>query len=202
MQPQIKILIYICFIISLFIIQKLAFYLFALLIIFILLSRIQISSLKKGGFTIGLFILFTFISNLFYSQGKIIYSTGSIFITEEAIKIATIRSSRIFLMVAGAKILTAGIPLETLLSSVAAIFKPFKKLRLPVDEFFSTMSLSVKCIPALEKYFTENFKNTSEGIKKGNVFLKAKILSQSLIPMFIETLQKPEVFFEDTNVNF
>ncbi|MDP1759792.1 MAG: CbiQ family ECF transporter T component, partial [Thermodesulfovibrionales bacterium] len=114
MSPESKIILYIFFIIALFLVGSLSVYAFILFLILLLLIRIPFASLKSGWLPISFFLAFTFLSNVFFSHGKILYSIGAIVITEEGLRLATVRTLRIFFMVVGAKILTATTPLDVM----------------------------------------------------------------------------------------
>ena len=204
-RPEIKILLYILFVISVFITQDLTLYFFISALVLISLLKISFSSLKRGWIPISLFLVFTFVSNIFFSHGKIIFNLGSFAITEEGLHIATVRTLRIFFMVAGAKILTSTTPFEDLVSALANTMKPLEKIGIPVSEFFSTMGLTLKAFPRLKDYLALNYKNHKDKNETKGFMGKARILSLFLLPVFIQSMQSPEIFFneqdEKTSVN-
>jgi len=51
-----------------------------------------------------MFLLFTFISNVFNQHGRVLYSAGPVLITHEGLMLASIRSARIILMIAESNI--------------------------------------------------------------------------------------------------
>ncbi|MFH1015101.1 MAG: energy-coupling factor transporter transmembrane component T [Nitrospirota bacterium] len=207
MSSELKIILYVIFIVSLFLIQDLSAYILILIALSILLLRIPIASLKRGWIPISFFLAFTFMSNVFFSHGKILYNIGAVVITAEGMHIAAIRTLRIFFMVAGAKILTASTPLDVLVAGLGNILKPLEKTGLPLNDFFETMGLTLKCFPKLKDYLAENYRNHKESnpplppfSKKGGGFLgKAKIISSFLMPMFIQSMQSPEIFFRENS---
>lgn len=197
MSPQLKIIFYIIFVISLFLIKSLPLYIFVLIVISIFLLRIPFASLKRGWVPISFFLIFTFISNIFFSHGKILYSFGSVVITEEGLHIAIMRTLRIFFMVAGAKILTATTPFDVLVEALGNTLKPLEKIGLPVGEFFTTMGLTLKCFPRLKDHLSENYRNHKDQVKFRGFLGKARIISSFLLPMFIQSMQSPEMFFKE-----
>jgi len=206
LSPGLKIILYVIFIVSLFLIQNLSVYILILTALSLLLLRIPIASLKRGWLPISLFLAFTFMSNIFFSHGKILYSIGSIIITEEGIRLAAVRTLRIFFMVAGAKILTATTPLDAMVETLRKILSPFEKTGMPVGDFFETMGLTLKCFPKLKDYLAENYRNHKKSnpplppFSKGGVggFVKnARVISLFLLPMFIQSIQSPEIFFQE-----
>ena len=197
MSSELKIILYVVFIASLFLIQDLSAYILILIALSILLLRIPLASLKRGWLPISLFLVFTFMSNVFFSHGKILYNLGPIVITAEGMHIATLRTLRIFFMVAGAKILTASTPLDVLVSGLGNILKPLEKIGLPLNDFFETMGLTLKCFPKLKDYLAENYRNHKNKEENRGFFGNARIISLFLLPMFAQSMQNPEMFFQD-----
>ncbi len=197
MLPEFKIILYITFIICLFFIKDITVYLLIFVAISILLLRVPFKSLKSGWIPISLFLLFTFISNVLFQHGKIVYGTGSLVITEEGLNIAAIRTMRVFFMIAGAKILTATTGIELLVNAFGKILRPLERLGMPVNEFISTMGLTMKSLPLLKKQILETY---GEQIKDRNItgfWKRAKAISIFLVPLFLKTIQSPEVFFDE-----
>ncbi len=196
MSPEIKIILYIVFIVCLLLIKDVTFYLFIFVAISIFLFRIPFKSLKSGWIPISLFLLFTFISNILFQHGRILYSAGPLFITEEGLNIAVIRTMRVFLMIAGARIITATTQIESLIGAFGKILKPLERLGIPVIEFFSTMGLTMKSLPKLKDQIAANYR---EKVKEGNIkgfWNRAKVVSMFLVPLMIKSIQSPEIFFE------
>jgi energy-coupling factor transport system permease protein len=153
-------------------------------------------SLKSGWIPISLFLLFTFISNILFQHGRILYSKGPLIITDEGLNIAVIRTMRVFFMIAGAKILTATTQIELLVGAFSKILKPLERLGIPVVEFFSTMGLTLKSLPKLKDQITMTYR---EKVKEGNItgfWNRAKVISMFLIPLLVKSIQSPEIFFE------
>jgi len=196
LSPEIKIILYIVFIVCLLLIKDVTFYLFIFVAISIFLFRIPFKSLKSGWIPISLFLLFTFISNILFQHGRILYSAGPLFITEEGLNIAVIRTMRVFLMIAGARIITATTQIESLIGAFGKILKPLEPLGIPVVEFFSTMGLTMKSLPKLKDQIAANYR---EKVKEGNIkgfWNRAKVVSMFLVPLMIKSIQSPEIFFE------
>ncbi len=135
MSTEIKIIVYIGFVVSLFFVRDLTVYLVMFAVISILLSRMPFQSIKRGWIPISLFMLFTFISNVLLQHGKILLNMGSFVVTDEGLKIALLRTARVFFMMAGAKILTAAAGIESLVESLGRLLKPLERLGIPVNDF-------------------------------------------------------------------
>ena len=197
MSPESKIILYIAFIITLFLMDSLPLYAVILFLILLLLIRIPFASIKSGWLPISFFLAFTFLSNVFFSHGKILYNLGAIVITEEGMHIAVIRTLRIFFMVAGAKILTATTPIDVMVEALRKALRPLEKTGVPVGDFFSVMGLTLKCFPRLKDYMAENYRNHKNNTESKGFWGRVNIVSSFLLPMFIQSIQNPEVFFKE-----
>jgi energy-coupling factor transport system permease protein len=197
LSPEFKIISYIIFIVCLFLIRDITVYLLVFAVISIFLLRIPFKSLKSGWIPISLFLLFTFISNILFQHGRILYSAGPFVITEEGLNISSVRTMRVFFMIAGAKILTATTQVELLVGAFGKILKPLERLGIPVVEFFSTMGFTMKSIPRLKDQITATYK---EKVKEGNIkgfSARVKVVSMFLMPLLVKGIQTPEIFFDD-----
>ncbi len=196
MSAEIKIILYILFLISLFLIQDITVYLVILVAVLVFLLRIPLKSLKSGWIPISLFLLFTFVSNVLFQHGKILYIAGPVIITEDGLHISLIRTMRVFFMIAGAKILVSTTQIELLISAFGKLLKPLERIGIPVVEFFSTMGLTMKSLPKLKEQLAEMYR---EKIKEDNIrgfWARARVVSMLLLPLFVKSIQSPEKFFD------
>jgi energy-coupling factor transport system permease protein len=197
LSPEIKIILYIIFIFCLFLIKDVAVYLFITVAVLIFLFRIPFKSLKSGWIPISLFLLFTFLSNVLFQHGRILYSKGPLVITDEGLHAASLRTIRVFFMIVGAKILTATTQIELLIGAIGKILKPLEYLNIPVVDFFSTMGLSMKSLPKIKDQIARTYREkVNDGNAKG-FWNRIKVISFFLMPLFIKSMQSPEIFFDD-----
>ncbi len=197
MSPEIKIILYIGFVVSLFLIKDLTMYVLIFIAISILLCRLPFLSIKRGWIPIGLFLAFTFISNVMLQHGKIVLNIGSFMITEEGLAIASLRTGRVFFMITGAKILTATTKTESLIKAFGKILKPLERLGVPVNEFFSTMGLSIRSLPRIKDQIGKTYRERMESGDIKGFWDRTRVISLFLIPLFTKSIQAPERFFED-----
>ncbi|MEW6110214.1 MAG: energy-coupling factor transporter transmembrane component T [Nitrospirota bacterium] len=199
--PEIKILSYIIFVVSLFFLSNLKAYLFLSLILFLLLLRIPLKKIVAGWIPISLFLVFTFISNVINQHGKILAIIWTVVITEDGLIIASVRTLRILFMIIGAKILMYGTGTEDIVHALGRLLGPLERLGIPVKDFFDTMGLTLKCFPALKEMAAETYMEKMKTEKTGGFWDRAKIVSMFLLPMFIKSIRSPEVFFDKKDVN-
>ena len=197
MLPEIRILVYLFFVLLVSTVGSLKIYtiIFFVLCLSIFFLKVPLRAVRSGWIPISIFLLFTFISNVLNQHGKIVYSAGSLIITEEGLSIAAIRTLRVLYMITGAKILIATSKTEDIIQGLWRLLGPFERLGLPVKDYFHTMGLTLKCFPILKNLLYENYREqiTSANIK--GIWNRARVVSIFLLPMFVESIQNPEKFF-------
>ena len=197
MSAKNKIIAYLGFVVSLFFVRDLTVYLVMFAVISILLCRLPFKSIKKGWVPISLFMAFTFISNVLLQHGKVLLSAGPFVVTDEGLKVASLRAARVFFMIAGAKILTATAGTESLVKSFCELLKPLERLGIPVSEFSSTTTLAVRYLPRIRDQISTGYRKSIAGGDIRGFWNRARVLSLFLIPLFVKSIQSPERFLED-----
>jgi energy-coupling factor transport system permease protein len=169
--------------------------------------------IKSGAVPIFFFLSFTFISNLFYQSGMVIAVVGPVTVTEEGLRIASLRTLRVFDMVYAAKILTHITPLEAMIGSLKRVLRPLQRVGLPVHEFFSIMALTLQCFPVLKQKLYERYGekvNQRSGTSTGgtgtknfisNFRIAVALVASFVVPLFVESMAEPEKFFMTEKLN-
>ena len=197
LPPELRILSYVAFVLSLFFFPKLTYFFVLFILLCLCLSRIPFRLLKSGWIPISIFLLFTFFSNVFNQQGRILYTAGPVLITQEGLQFAGIRTVRILLMICGVKFLMATTSTDTIIHAMARLLGPIEKAGVPVRDFFHTMGLTLKCFPILQDSITAQFRKKSTGDNSGTMWNKARKLAMLLLPLFVESIRSPELFFRE-----
>ena len=197
MSPEFRIVSYLLFIVSLFLLPYLAFYAGLLLVLSICLLTVPYARLKAGWIPIFIFLTFTFLSNALYHSGRIIYAAGPVMITQEGLNLAALRTLRVLLMIGGVKLLMARTRTDHVVKAMATLLKPFEKVGMPVKDFFHVMGLTLKCFPILKdiiaRHYTENVRKDAAQ----SILGKARLMALFMLPLFVESIHSPELFFLD-----
>ncbi len=196
MIPEISIILYILFIVTLFVVNNLTVYFFIFLILCLLFLKVPSRTLKSGWVPITLFLAFTSLSNVINRHGKILFSVGSVVITDEGIHIAALKGLRVFFMIMGAKILMASSKTDDIVRGLGRLLYPMERIGIPVKDFFHTMGLTIKCFPVLKNMAMETYRKNVKTAELKGFWDRARIVSLFLLPLFVESIQHPEVFFE------
>lgn len=199
MPPEVSIILYIAFVVSLFFISHVTPYLVLLVVMIFLLMTVPRGQLKAGLLPISLFLLFTFISNVINQHGRILMTAGPFMITDEGLNIAMVRTVRLFLMIAGVKLMMARMKTEDIVHAGGRLLSPLEKLGLPIRDFFETMGLTITCFPVLRKMASETYRVKMRTETVHGFWNKTKLISLFLLPMFIKSIQSPETFFRESD---
>jgi energy-coupling factor transport system permease protein len=210
LSPGIHLLIYVFFAGAVFLSGSIKFHIIIASCVLFALFFMPLKKIMGGFIPIFLFLGFTFISNLFGQAGMVIAVAGPVTITDEGLRIASIRMLRVFDMVYAAKILTHTTSLETLLGSLKKVLRPLERIGLPVHEFFSVMTLTLQCFPVLKQRLYDRYSEKSghqfpgsaaaPGTKNtmSNLRTVAALIGSMMVPLFVESMVEPEKFFTTT----
>ncbi len=195
-RPEIRIVLYLVFSVSLYFINGLTIYYVLTGILVLFLLRVPFRTLKAGWVPIVLFLSFTFLSNLTNHHGRVLAALGSFLITGDGLEAAAVRTLRLFLMIGGLKVLMAGTPAADLVSALGSLFMPLERLGLPVRDLVHTMGLTLQCFPLLKDMGSELYRRQL-ALQQGRGFSgRVKVISSFMIPMFVMSVRSPEIFFE------
>jgi len=201
LSAELRIISYLVFVLSLFIFPHPLYFFVLFILLFLCLLRLPFALLKAGWIPIGMFLLFTFASNVFNQHGRILYRAGPVLITYEGLFLACMRSARIFLMIGSVKFLMATTSPDALIQAMARLLGPFERAGVPVKDFFHTMGLTLKCFPILQDEITAQYRKTIAEVGNGTLWNKARALAMFLLPLFIESIRSPEVFFRESETS-
>ncbi|UCG77787.1 MAG: hypothetical protein JSV21_09440 [Nitrospirota bacterium] len=197
MAPRICIAGYIVFAASIFWISDLIVLSSGCALAIALAILLPYRKLKTGFVPISIFLFITFITNVLFYPGRIMFDLGPFIITEEGIRIASIRTMRVLLLIYGAKFLTIVSPLDESLNALGELLRPLEKVGLPIRELFRTMSLSVKILPIVKSRIHEEYKSRiAEGERKG-MKDKVFIVYKFLMPVFLRSISDPASFIDE-----
>lgn len=179
-SPAAKIFLYILLIVTVFLTNSFKVYLGILILISFFVFSLQVSVLTRGLVPITLFILFTFVSNALFQTGRVVYEIFGFTLTEEGLKSGGHFALRLFILIFGAKILTATTATDDLVRGMTSLLGPIGRWS-PVKEFVSTMSLSIRFLPIIydeaQTFYRETFKNSAEKTFLDKIRLSASLLS-------------------------
>lgn len=187
-SPKAKILFYLGLVITIFLFEHFLVTLLLLLVTITIAVNVPFSTLKRGAVPILFFLIFTFLSNVFFQEGTVYYEIVGLRVTDEGLMRGGLLALRLFTLILGAKILTATTEAGELVRGMTALLGPVGRVGF-VSQVMLTMSLTLRFLPivydeALELY--RDVKNSGGSGIRG----KIKHAVSLLTPLFERSLQK------------
>jgi energy-coupling factor transporter transmembrane protein EcfT len=195
-RPTAGILLYIFLIILVFISGsvKIDLIVFAAVLAFAL--RLPMSKLKRGVVPITLFVLFTFLSNLLYQTGRIMFEVLGVEITYEGVERGGHLSLRLLILILGAKVLTSSVTPHELIRAMSGMLGPVGKLR-PVRGFVFTMSLTLRFLPVIYDEAKILYRESSDNSPNAHWVERIKSSASLLTPLFERSMKKARELSKD-----
>ena len=195
LDPRVKLVTTIIYIISLFFFKGIAGYAIAglFLIIAIKLSKVPFRYMIKGMKTIIFLLMITVIFNLFMTPGDIIISLWIFKITRQGLKTAIYMALRLCFLIIGSSVMTLTTTPNQLTDGMEKLMKPLKRFKIPIHEISMMMSIALRFIPILMEETDKIMKaQLARGadFESGNIIKKAKAMVPLLVPLFISAFRR------------
>lgn len=195
LDPRVKFSGTLLYIISLFLFDGIAGYMFAAMFLtaVIKLSRVPFKYIMKGMKTIIMILMITVVFNLFLTPGEPVISFWKITITKEGLRIAGLMAIRLIFLILGSSIMTFTTTPNQLTDGMEKLMNPLKKIKVPVHEISMMMSIALRFIPILleetDKIMKAQIARGAD-FESGNVIKKAKSMVPLLVPLFISAFRR------------
>ncbi len=196
LDPRIKILLSIAFIVAVFLVQSLLGYAFAFLYILlsVRLSTVPFKMLWRGIKPLKVILILTFLLNLFFSAGEsVIVKVWIITVTWEGILLAVHFSLRLIFLVLGTSLLTLTTSPVALSDGLELLLTPLKVIRFPAHELAMMMTIALRFIPTLMEEADKIMKaQMARGadFESGNLLNRAKAMVPLLVPLFVSAFRR------------
>ncbi len=164
--------------------------------IILAISEVPVSYTLRGIKPLLIILIITFIVNIFtYPGTKVLLNIGVLKVTLEGVVQSIIIAIRLSLIVILGSILTLTTTPIALTDGLESLFKPLKKLKVPVHEMSMMMSIALRFIPTLMEETDRIIKaQASRGadFDTGNLLERAKSFIPVLIPLFVSAFKRAE----------
>jgi len=200
MDPRVKILAAIAYIVAVFLVSPFHFLGFAACLFFVVLAtlfaKLPFLRVLKSVKGILFIVIFTAILQIFFNtNGKVLTEFWVIKITDLGLLNAGFIIARITLIVLGASLLTLTTSPVELADGIESLLYPLKFIKFPVHEFALIMSIALRFIPTLldeTDRIIKAQKARGADFESGNVFKRAKALIPVLIPLLISSFRRAD----------
>ena len=195
LDPRVKLVATLAFIISLFIVNSFGGYLIAavFLVVMIRLSHVPFKFMVRGMKAIVFLLVVAGVFNLFLTPGEVVVSFWKLKITKEGMKLALLMAARLCFLIIGSSIMTLTTTPNQLTDALEKLLGPLKKIHVPVHEIAMMMSIALRFIPILleetDKIMKAQIARGAD-FESGSLITKAKNLVPLLVPLFISAFRR------------
>ena len=195
LDPRVKLVATLAFIVSLFIVNSFWGYLIAavFLVMMIRLSHVPFKFMVRGMKAIVFLLVVAGVFNLFLTPGEVVVAFWKLKITKEGIKMALLMAARLCFLIIGSSIMTLTTTPNQLTDALEKLLGPLKKIHVPVHEIAMMMSIALRFIPILleetDKIMKAQIARGAD-FESGNLITKAKNLVPLLVPLFISAFRR------------
>ena len=195
LDPRVKLVGTIVFIISLFVFRSWVGYVLATLVLaaVIKISKVPFKFMIRGLKSIVILLLITVIFNLFLTPGEKLIQIWKLRITKEGVVTAVFMIFRLMYLIIGSSVLTLTTTPNHLTDGLEKGLNPLKKIKVPVHEISMIMSIALRFIPILleetDKIMKAQMARGAD-FESGGLIKKAKSLVPLLVPLFISAFRR------------
>lgn len=196
LDPRVKLVGTIVFLVSLFLFQDFSGYIAATIYLacVIKISKVPLKFMLKGLKSIFILLLFSVIFNLFLTDGEtLIHLFWRVRITKEGLRIAVFMAIRLVYLIIGTSIMTLTTTPNDLTDGLEKGLRPLKKIHVPVHEIAMMMSIALRFIPILleetDKIMKAQMARGAD-FESGNILQRAKSMIPILVPLFISAFRR------------
>ena len=196
LDPRIKIIATILFIVAVFLAKTFVGYAILLLFLFGVtrLSNVPFRMLLRGLKPLRIILVLTFLLNLFFTPGEdVLLSFWVIRITREALLQAVFYSLRLAFLVAGTSLLTLTTSPVALADGLEMLLSPLKKIHFPAHELAMMMTIALRFIPTLleetDKIMKAQMARGAD-FESGNLISRARAMVPLLVPLFVSAFRR------------
>ena len=198
LDPRTKILLMVAYIVLVFLVGRLPVFLLpaAFVVGVVLLARVPLRYLGSSVRPIRWLLVFMFIINLFFTQGRTVLVEWWIFrITQESLRQAVFITLRLLLLVMGTSLLTLTTSPIVLTDGLERLLKPLAVFRFPAHELAMMMTIALRFIPLLMEEVERIQKaQMARGadFTSGNLIVRARSMIPILVPLFVSAFRRAD----------
>lgn len=196
LDPRVKIVCTLLYLISLFLFRSIVGYAVAtlFLVAVIKISKVPFRFIVKGLKPIIMLLMITVIFNLFLTTGGDVLVKVWIFkITEEGLRTAVYMAIRLIYLIIGSSLMTFTTTPNALTDGIEKLLWPLQKIKVPVHEIAMMMSIALRFIPILleetDKIMKAQIARGAD-LESGNIIQKAKSMIPILVPLFVSAFRR------------
>ena len=196
LDPRVKIMCTLIYLISLFLFQNVGGYIIATLFLatVIRISKVPFKFIVKGLKAVVMLLMITVLFNLFLTKtGTVLFSFWIFKVTDEGLRTAVFMTIRLIYLILGSSLMTFTTTPNALTDGIEKLLWPLRKIKLPVHEIAMMMSIALRFIPILleetDKIMKAQLARGAD-LESGNIIQKAKAMIPILVPLFVSAFRR------------
>lgn len=195
LDPRVKIVGTLFFIISLFMFNSFIGYglVTLFLAVCIIVSKVPFSYMVKGLKAIVFLLLLTVVINMFMTPGDPLVTVWKLTITKQGLRTAVFMGLRLMYLIIGSSLMTLTTTPNDLTDALERLMRPLKVIKVPVHEIAMMMSIALSFIPILieetDKIMKAQMARGADFENK-NIIKKIKSYVPVLVPLFISAFRR------------
>lgn len=195
LDPRVKVVGTLAYIISLFLFQPFAGFLIAGLFFGLVVywSRVPFRFVLRGLKPIVFMLVFTAALNLFWTPGDTLLELGIINITVQGLKRSIFMALRLIFLIIGSSVMTLTTTPNQLTDAIEKLLRPLNRLHVPVHEVAMMMSIALRFIPILIEEMDKIMKaQKARGadFESGNLLHRLRSMLPILVPLFASAMRR------------
>ena len=196
LDPRVKLVSTLLYLISLFLFRSMAGYLAATLFLIgvIRASKVPFGYIVKGLKPVVMLLMITVVFNLFLKkEGEVLVHVWRLTITTVGVRNEVYMAVRLIYLIIGSSLMTFTTTPNELTDGIEALLAPLNKLRVPVHEVAMMMSIALRFIPILLEETDKIMKaQQARGadFESGNIMQRAKAMIPILVPLFVSAFRR------------
>ncbi|MGN1167308.1 MAG: energy-coupling factor transporter transmembrane component T family protein [Lachnospiraceae bacterium] len=196
LDPRVKLVSTLLYLISLFLFKSIPGYLVATLFLVLVIraSRVPFKHIVKGLKPVIMILMITVIFNLFLTKdGDVIFHVWILTMTEGGLRTAVYMAIRLVYLIIGSSLMTFTTTPNELTDGIEALLYPLNKIHVPVHEVAMMMSIALRFIPILleetDKIMKAQLARGAD-FESGNMIQRAKSMIPILVPLFVSAFRR------------
>lgn len=195
LDPRVKIVATIMYIISLFTFSDFMGYIVAIGFfgILVYLSKVPFSYIVRGLKPIIFMLVFTAVLNLFWTPGHAFIHVGFLSLTWEGLQKCIFISLRLIFLILGSSLMTLTTTPNQLTDGIERLLRPLSVIKVPVHEVAMMMSIALRFIPILVEETDKIMKaQMARGadFESENILQRLKSMLPILVPLFVSAIRR------------
>lgn len=196
LDPRVKIVCTLLFLISLFVQNSILGYAIAtvFLAVVIKVSKVPLKFIVRGLKAIVILLMFTVVMNLFLTKGgEEIFGFWIFHISEQGLRTSVFMAVRLIYLIMGSSLMTFTTTPNSLTDGIESLLHPLNRFHVPVHEVAMMMSIALRFIPILleetDKIMKAQIARGAD-LESGNIIQKTKAMVPILVPLFVSAFRR------------